>query len=383
MSAENYASDVKFLKQHTQVVELTSPGAGKKHRVAVAPQLAGRVMTSCLEGPDGASFGWLNRRLIASGKEDEHFNNYGGEDRFWLGPEGGQFALWFAEGEAFETTHWKTPAGFDRGGFTITSQGSHSVVMATHFDVTNYSGTTFHCAVRRTISTIGRDRVGELLGATPPDSVRMVAFSSNNTLVNAGGDWTRDSGLVSIWILGQFKPLPHGKVIVPFIPGDEKTLGPAATTDYFGPLADERCRIADDHLLFTCDGQYRSKIGIAPARARNVLGSYDPDAGTLTLVQFNLPGGAAKLPYVNSLWKIQDHPFAGDVVNSYNDGEEKPGAGQLGPFYEIETSSPAADLTAGEAITHIHRTFHFAGEYDDLNKLAVKVLGVELNEIAR
>ena len=381
MSAENYAADLDFLKQHTKVVELAFPGGGKKRRVAVAPDLAGRVMTSCLDGPDGASFGWLNRGLIASGKSDPHFNNYGGEDRFWLGPEGGQYALWFAKGEPFDTAHWKTPEGFDSGGFTVTSQGPHSVAMTAHFDVTNFYGTTFQCAVKRTISTLTRDRIAECLGATPGANVRMVAFASSNTLVNAGGPWQKDNGLLSIWILGQFKPLPAGKVIVPFLRGDKATLGPAASTDYFGPLTSERCKVLDDHLLFACDGMYRSKIGVAPARARNVLGSYDPQAKLLTIVQFNLPAGAARLPYVNSLWKMQDRPYAGDAVNSYNDGEEKPGSGQLGGFYEIETSSPAAELAGGGSVTHIHRTFHFAGDYGDLNDLSIRALGVDLSEV--
>lgn len=65
--------------------------------------------------------------------------------------------------------------------------------------------------------------------------------------------------------------------------------------------------------------------------------------------------------YVNSMWEIQKEPFAGDTVNSYNDGPPSPGAKPLGPFYEIETSSAAAALQPGKSIEHIHRTFHFQG----------------------
>jgi hypothetical protein len=36
-------------------------------------------------------FGWINRKLIASRKIQPHINVFGGEDRFWIGPEGGQF----------------------------------------------------------------------------------------------------------------------------------------------------------------------------------------------------------------------------------------------------------------------------------------------------
>ena len=47
--------------------------------------------------------------------------------------------------------------------------------------------------------------------------------------------------------------------------------------------------------------------------------------------------------YVNSQWGDQDDPFDGDVINSYNDGPTEDGT-IMGPFYEIEASSPAAAL---------------------------------------
>jgi hypothetical protein len=254
--------------------------------------------------------------------------------------------------------------------------------MTHRMEVTNYAGTTFRCAVRRIISMLSKTAGGKCLGASIPSAVKMVGFESRNTLTNAGTKaWTKAGGLVSIWILGQFKPLPHGTVIVPFKAGDEKTLGPKATTNYFGQIPPDRCRLTKDHLLLKCDGQYRSKIGIAPARAKSVLGSFDPDGGVLTIAQFNLPRNAAKLPYVNSLWQMQEKPFAGDVVNSYNDGEASPGAGQLGPFYELETSGPAAQLTKGKALTHCHRTFHFSGPFQAINALARRLLGMDLSQI--
>jgi hypothetical protein len=380
MPASTYADDLSFLSRYTPVIELTAWTA----RVAVAPACQGRVMTSTLAGPGGMSFGWLNSRFITSGAEDIHFNNYGGEDRFWLGPESGQFGLFHAAGEPFDVAHWKTPPGFNTGAFQVVKASKDSITMTHRMEVTNYAGTTFRCAVRRAISMLSKTAAGKLLGASIPSVVKMVGFESRNTLTNAGPKaWTKAGGLVSIWTLGQFKPLPHGKVIVPFKAGDEdeKVLGPRATTNYFGPIPPDRCRLVQDHLLLRCDGQYRSKIGIAPARGKSVLGSFDPDSGVLTIAQFNLPRSAAKLPYVNSLWQMQEKPFAGDVVNSYNDGPAAPGAGQLGPFYELETSSPASQLAKGKALTHYHRTFHFAGPFQAINTLARKLLGVDLLQI--
>ena len=52
-------------------------------------------MTSSLDGDEGMSFGFVCNDFIDKGKNDIRFNNYGGEDRIWLSPEGGQFSLWF------------------------------------------------------------------------------------------------------------------------------------------------------------------------------------------------------------------------------------------------------------------------------------------------
>jgi hypothetical protein len=126
-------------------------------------------------------------------------------------------------------------------------------------------------------------------------------------------------------------------------------------------------------LFFAADAKCRSKIGISPRRCKPVLGSYDAVNKVLTVVQFTMPKGA--MDYVNSMWKLQDDPFSGDVANSYNDN------GKMGAFYELESSSPALALASGESATHIHRTFHFQGDDAALDAIAKKVFGVTVNEI--
>jgi hypothetical protein len=68
-------------------------------------------------------------------------------------------------------------------------------------------------------------------------------------------------------------------------------------------------------------------------------------------------------------------------VNSYNDGPLATG-GQLGPFYELESSSPAKELKTGETLTHRHMTLHLEGDETLLNEIAVKTLGVSLKDIS-
>ena len=58
-----------------------------------------------------------------------------------------------------------------------------------------------------------------------------------------------------------------------------------------------------------------------------------------------------------------------------------PGQKPLGPFYELETSSPALALKPNESATHTQETMHFQVDEQFLNAIAQKVLGVSLAEI--
>jgi hypothetical protein len=228
------------------------------------------------------------------------------------------------------------------------------------------------------VRLLAPDDIAARLGLTPPAAVRVVAFESSNIVKNAGSaPWRAESGLVSTWILGQFTPSPGTTIVIPFTEAAE---GPVVNDAYFGKVPADRLVIRGSRLFFRGDGQHRSKIGLPPARATSIAGSYDSVAHVLTLVQYTRPAGASR--YVNSMWEIQKDPYSGDVINSYNDGPPAPGKPPLGPFYELETSSPALSLAAGEQYEHVHRTFHFAGSQADLDGIARAALGVGLQEIA-
>ena len=186
---------------------------------------------------------------------------------------------------------------------------------------------------------------------------------------------------MSIWILGMFNPSETTTIVLPFVPGQESRLGPIVNDAYFGKVPSDRLIVRESVVFFRGDGQYRSKIGLSASRARQIAGSYDSSRNLLTLVQYNQPRGSAR--YVNSMWQIQPDPWNGDVVNSYNDGPPAPGKPPLGPFYELETSSPALNLVPGESYTHDHRTFHFAGPAADLDRIARATLKVSLDDVAR
>ncbi|MCB0657281.1 MAG: hypothetical protein KDC57_14145 [Saprospiraceae bacterium] len=375
-----FGYDQAFLQQHLDDVVLLS-STDSLHQILVSPQLQARVFTSTAEGRQGRSFGWINYSLLQDKSMSPQFNPYGGEDRFWLGPEGGRYALYFPAGKPQSFENWLVPAPFDREPFEVIEQDLVSLHCRSKFQITNYAGTPLKVQVDRTLQLLDQPGIEHALGIEIPRGLQWVGYSSRNVVTNKGENaWTREGGLPSIWILDMFPPSPKAAVIIPFRQGDTSEFGMIVRTNYFGEIPAERLQIHDDYLLFKADGTYRSKIGIPPLRARPVAGSYDPEHQTLTIVQTaDIDAGGV---YVNSVWGTDTDPYDGDVINAYNDGPLDDG-GQLGPFFEIESSSPALDLDPDANYEHLQRTFHFTGDPGTLNQIMQTVLGVTVLDVEK
>jgi len=374
----SFQKELQFLKSYVDVIEL-SDNKGKAKLICV-PAWQGRVMTSSADGDKGLSFGWINHELIASREIQEHINVFGGEDRFWMGPEGGQFSIFFKGQDPFDLEHWQTPPLIDTAAYDIIEQHQDRVVFGKPFHLVNYSGTELDGNIEREIKLLSNSEISSALNMDIPENALKVGYVSINTITNSGENpWRKETGLLSVWILGMFTPSPETTVVIPFNEGEESEFGPIVNDAYFGKVPDSRMKIKDGFVFFKGDGLFRSKIGLSSQRSKPTLGSYDASAQVLTIVTYTKPENVKD--YVNSMWELQDFPYAGDVVNSYNDGPPEPGAKPLGPFYELETSSPAAALAPGESLTHENSTFHFQGTEEDLNKIALGCLGVGLDTI--
>ena len=373
---QTFDRDAAFLSRHAETIVLRSEDG--MSRIAVVPQYQGRVMTSTAGGEMGDSYGYLNYDLIRSGKPVPKISVWGGEDRFWMGPEGGQFAIFFKKGDEFTLEDWQTPAPIDSAAYEVVSKTDQSVTLTHTCALTNYSGTQLDVKVDRIVRLVDRAAVARDLGVDVGSSA-MVAFESDNTITNVGSAaWTRESGLLSIWILGMFRPSDDCTVVIPFKQGSEAALGPIVKDDYFGKVPEDRLEVSERAIFFKADSRMRTKIGVGPGRSLPVCGSWNPSGNVLTIVSYTLqPGTSLATPYINSMWEMQKDPYAGDVINSYNDAP-----GKHGPtFYELETSSPALALSPGQSASHLHRTIHLTGERVDLDRIAKHVLGVGLDEI--
>ncbi len=370
----SFQDDADFCSQYTETVLLVDG----PRRVLLAPRLQARVLTSSLNGSDGASLGWVNRDCVAQQALRPDFNPYGGEDRIWIGPEAGQFGYHFPPGAPFDLKHSRVPSVVDREPFETVSRENRRAIFRKIISMPNHSGVLLEAALNREVSLLDSDVLARLLGGERSGLVS-VGFRSVNTLTHTGSDaWLRSTGVPVPWVIGMFPATPTTTIVIPIHPGEEKDLGTAATC-YFGALGPDRLRAGSNAVFFKGDGAYRSKIGVGPKRSRGILGSWDSGSGILTVARCPKPEAEAR--YANFLWERQSDPFSGDGIQSYNDGPPEPGAPAYGPFYELETVAPVVETEPGGTIHHIHETLHFAGERAALSHVAVQLLGVSLEEI--
>ncbi len=376
LSKGTFGFDLDFLKKyHKDLVVLGNDTAGAQ--IIILPAYQGRIMTSTAEGNAGSSFGWINHDLIASGKFSEHFSAFGGEERFWLGPEGGQFSIYFKKGVDFKFENWYVPKELDTESFTLKSSSSAEATFEKEMHLENYTGAKFDLKVNRNISLLNDSSIEALLGSIP-NGIKKVGFQSENIVTNTGqNSWNKNTGLLSIWVLSMLNAGENTTIAIPFKKGDSSLLGKVVTDDYFGKVPADRLKVTDDLILFKADANHRSKIGISPKRALPLVLSYDQKNGVLTIATFSLTEGVND--YVNSLWEQQKNPFSGDAVNAYNDGPIE--GKQMGKFYELESSSPAAALKPGQSLTHIHKTIHLKGSAESLDFMTKKLIGVKLENI--
>lgn len=370
-----YRYDADFLRQNgIEYKELVS--ADGQSKVMVIPAWQGRVMTTSASGDEGDSYGWINYRFVKEGKVSPQFNPVGGEERFWLGPEGGPFSLYFAQGKEQVYANWVVPPVLDTEAFDVKAQTETSILFVKKARLANASGTVFDMDIERRVELLDRESFARDFGIQPAAEVKMVGYQSENKITNTGAEaWTKETGLVSIWMLGCFNPTPTTTV---FIPYNEEAEGKVVNDTYFGKIPSDRLKAENGVLYFKIDGKYRSKLGLPAGRATGLCGSYDSEKGVLTILWCSLPQTPAA--YVNGQWGPQEDPFDGDVINSYNDGPVEDGS-IMGPFYEIETSSPGAELAPGESMVHVQKVIHLQGNDEQLAPIVKKVFGADLSVI--
>ena len=96
--------------------------------VLVSPRLQRRVMTTKV-GPI-VSVGFVSLKTIVEGETHPNFNNFGGQDRYWLGPEAGQYGIYFAPGADYDRKVWQVPPDYDKGPFKVEQKSPGKVQLS-------------------------------------------------------------------------------------------------------------------------------------------------------------------------------------------------------------------------------------------------------------
>lgn len=367
-----FGYDAEFLRKMDSVIFLKSDDG--QSQIIVSAKYQGKVFTSTAAGEDGKSLGWINYKAFKN-ELDPHMNGYGGEDRLWLGPEGGRYSLFFKKGDKMTFENWHTPSAFDSESWFLKSSSDKKVLLEKKMRLHNYIGTTLDINIQRTINILEKQAIQDLLGVELNEGVKSVAFSTVNTLENVGNtEWTTETGAPCLWNLDMFSPSEKTIIIIPYV---ENIGGKVATSDYFGQIPSNRLTYSKGILYFKADGKSRGKLGLPPKRSKNIAGSFDAENNILTITKFDVDRNGI---YLNQEWNTTKNPLIGDAVNAYNDGPLEDG-NQMGPFYEIESVSPAAFLKPGKKLTHKHSVAHFTGNQQQLDKLSQELLGVTLKQI--
>ena len=378
MASENsFQSDVEFLEKYFDIHILRNDEGG---RAIVIPALQGRTMTSASKGDQGQSYGFINYEHYDK-PLDPQINLYGGEDRIWISPEGGQFSVFFDPDVPMDFANWRCPTILDTDVYEVVEKNERLITTKSSTALKNMSGYVFDIELERTVELLSTEVAAKHL-QTSVEGVSLAAQESRNKLSNTGDKtWSQETGLIGLWSICMSKPSPTATMMIPFRKGDEAELGTIVTSDYFGKLDSDRLAVNEDlgMIFLRGDGDYRSKLGLSEKRSLPYVGSWDADRGVLTVVQFSMPETAPH-GYTNNLWEVQDEPYAGDVINGYNDGPNDSG-GKLGGFYELETISPAYALGPGESRTHTQRIIRIEGDRDKLDAISQSVFGVTLDQV--
>jgi hypothetical protein len=349
---------------------------GENGCLLIAPDLSGRIMAVSLNGPRGENFGFVKEEAVRNRGMDPQFNAYGGALRWWFGPEGGQYGVAFPPGtQQFDLTAWRISEEFNGKPFDVfypKAPEGIAAVMGAECRIENVSGTRFHIGVSCRISLIDSP-----LNASKKkwEPLKHLGYRCEVSFQNLSNEPMRkETGLLSIWLLGMYLIGPDAHVIAPF---EKKAAGRIVTDTYFSPAGLSRSRLKihekAGYLLFKADGKERSKIGLSRMRASSSIGSIDFGRNLLTVWRFPI---RRRMPYVNSLWELQKHPYAGDVTNSYNDD------GRIGDFYELECSSHALALEPAQRAAFPLDIHHFSGPNQPLLQAASTLFRRRLQGLA-
>ncbi|HKO80300.1 MAG TPA: DUF6786 family protein, partial [Chitinophagaceae bacterium] len=207
----DFEKDLAFLQKYDSLLVVLSHGNSK---IIVSPKYQAKVFTSTAEG--SSSFGWINYKVFDA-EPDPHMNAFGGENRIWLGPEGGAFSLFFPPKFVMNFGNWRIPAAFDTEPWELVAASDTMARLKKDMELINYAGTQLSTTIDRKIKLLDKPAIEQSLGTRYSDDVKAVGYLTENSLTNTGAfAWNDSTGMPCIWILDMFPPSPNTTIIIPY-----------------------------------------------------------------------------------------------------------------------------------------------------------------------
>lgn len=367
---DEYKATFKAKLEQLQPIEGLEVLKSEASMIAVSGVYQGRVFASSSKGMNGKAYGWFNNSLIEDNTHQNTMASLGGESRIWLAPQFGKFAIFFDEGVAQTDDNIRTPKDLDNLKFKEVSRTNHSITYKGEMQIKNDHNYAFAIGLNRTIAILTKQQIEDNLSINMGNT-SYVAFSAETTMMNIGNQqWNKETGLLSLWELSCMSTNADNKVIIPL------TRHTDSITQYFTKTTQDRMQIKNGVVYYKADANGLNKIGTLPEHTKSIMGSYSKESNLLNIVTFSFPNDGV---FVNSL-PDNSAPYRGDVINIFN-GNVDEELGHKWPFYEFESSSVAKELKPEESIYHLQTTYHFEGDFEALDEIARKVLGVSLNDI--
>ena len=338
--------------------------------IAVSGNYQGRIFTSTAKGMGGKSYGWVNWKLIESKDPATNMAGLGGESRLWFAPEWGKYSLCFEAGKEHTDANLRRPRDLNVKQFKPIHRAKNSLTYGGKMQFINDHDFVFDLDVARTISLLSKEAIEKKYQLPISNKTAFVGFSAETTIKNIGPEsFLKETGLIGIWELGCMLTAPDNVVILPL---SQLT---ATITEYFTPIGD-RIQIKDGFAYYKADARGINKIGVLSQFCKNVMGSYSPSQQLLNIVTFTFENEEL---YANSV-PHNTTPYKGDVINIFNGVVNE--ALNL-PFYEFESISSSKELQPQEEMSHQQTTYHFEGDFEELDKIAHSFLGVSLRSIPK
>lgn len=317
-------------------------------RVAISPDLAGRVVATTVSGPDGFNPLFLNPVDVLGGPAADKLVFRGAIGaRDWLGPEGcGDMSFYFHE-KPLVFENWYVNDDHNLPRLKVAGSATQrQVTTVGEIHVSNLRGNKFDIELRQQVQLLS-DPTG-LLGLALNEPVDAVGFERQTSFKNIGNHaWNEDYGHAMIWYLLMLRATDNMYIMAPFQDGP----GPEVVDYNFNdgqPIPPDRLivRPGKQYIIFRADARLRGKIGMSPARSRGVACALDLDRNMVTVLRFDVDRNAE---YLNNLWTEEPQTTGGNCMDAYSN--TRTNEALPGPFCEIEAVSPRLELAPGETGT--------------------------------